>query len=162
MVSRDSLPEGLLSDVKNYLNITWDDDATDKKVSGLIASGMIYLNAKYGKDADYTADGMPRTLLMEYVRYARDSALDVFENNYQALLLGMHPQSVTVPFFSLFVLTRISRPQSQRHLHTLYFCSVLSVFSRTVRCPKRCPVRSFLYACFLICPFFFSFSSSSV
>lgn len=89
MVSRDSLPEGLLSDVKNYLNITWDDDATDKKVSGLIASGMIYLNAKYGEDADYTADGMPRTLLMEHVRYARDSALDVFENNYQALLLGM-------------------------------------------------------------------------
>lgn len=89
MVSRDSLPEGLLSDVKNYLNITWDDDATDKKVSGLIASGMIYLNAKYGEDADYTADGMPRTLLMEYVRYGRDSALDVFENNYQALLLGM-------------------------------------------------------------------------
>ena len=89
MVSRDSLPEGLLSDVKNYLNITWDDDATDKKVSGLIASGMIYLNTKYGEDADYTADGMPRTLLMEYVRYARDSALDVFENNYQALLLGL-------------------------------------------------------------------------
>ena len=89
MVSRESLPEGLLSDVKNYLNITWDDDATDTKVSGLIASGMVYLNAKYGEEADYTADSMPRTLLMEYVRYARDSALDVFENNYQALLLGM-------------------------------------------------------------------------
>ena len=89
MVSRESLPEELLSDVKNYLNITWDDDATDTKVSGLIASGMVYLNAKYGEEADYTADGMPRTLLMEYVRYARDSALDVFENNYQALLLGM-------------------------------------------------------------------------
>ena len=89
MVSRESLPEGLLSDVKNYLNITWDDDATDAKVSGLIASGMVYLNAKYGEEADYTADGMPRTLLMEYVRYARDSALDVFENNFQALLLGM-------------------------------------------------------------------------
>ena len=89
MVSRESLPEGLLSDVKNYLNITWDDDATDTKVSGLIAAGMVYLNAKYGEEADYIADGMPRTLLMEYVRYARDSALDVFENNYQALLLGM-------------------------------------------------------------------------
>lgn len=89
MVSRDSLPQGLLADMKNYLNITWDDDATDAKVSGLIASGMVYLNAKYGEEADYTADGMPRTLLMEYVRYARDSALDVFENNYQAMLLGM-------------------------------------------------------------------------
>lgn len=89
MVNRNSLPEGLLSDVKNYLNITWDDEATDAKVSGLIASGMMYLNLKYGEEADYTTDGMPRTLLMEYVRYARDSALDVFETNYQSLLLGM-------------------------------------------------------------------------
>lgn len=87
--NRDSLPDGLLSDVKNYLNITWDDEATDAKVSGLIAAGMVYLNGKYGEEADYTADGMPRTLLMEYVRYARDSALDVFENNFQALILGM-------------------------------------------------------------------------
>lgn len=89
MVSRDSLPQGLLADVKNYVNITWDDEATDAKVSGLIASGMVYLNAKYGGEADYTADGMPRTLLMDYVRYGLSSALDVFENNYQALLLGM-------------------------------------------------------------------------
>lgn len=89
MVSRDSLPQGLLADVKNYVNITWDDEATDAKVSGLIASGMVYLNAKYGGEADYTADGMPRTLLMDYVRYGLSGALDVFENNYQALLLGM-------------------------------------------------------------------------
>lgn len=87
--SRDNLPERLLSDVKNYLNITWSDPDTDAKISGLIASGMVYLNDKYGEAADYTLDGMPRTLLMEYVRYGRDSALDVFENNYQALILGM-------------------------------------------------------------------------
>lgn len=79
----------LLSHVKNYLDITWDDEATDDKISGLIASGMVYLNLKYGGEADYTIPGMARTLLMEYVRYARDSALDVFENNYQALILGM-------------------------------------------------------------------------
>ena len=53
---RAALPDGLLSDVKNWLDITWDDDATDAKVSGLIASGMVYLNAKYGEEADYTAD----------------------------------------------------------------------------------------------------------
>lgn len=88
-VDRRDLPAGLLDDVKNCLNITWTDESTDQKIGGLIASGMIYLNGKYGAEADYTEDGMPRTLLMEYVRYARDSALDVFENNYQALLLGM-------------------------------------------------------------------------
>lgn len=86
---REKLPDGLLEDVKNHLGITWSDEATDKNVGGLIASGMIYLDGKYGSPADYTEDGMPRTLLFEYVRYGRDYALDVFENNFQALILGM-------------------------------------------------------------------------
>lgn len=86
---RENLPDGLLADVKNYLDITWDDEATDKKIGGLIASGMVYLNGKLGEAADYTQDGQPRTLLMEYVRYARDGAMDVFENNYLSLILAM-------------------------------------------------------------------------
>ncbi len=28
-------------------------------------------------------------MMMEFVRYARDEALDVFENNYMALILDM-------------------------------------------------------------------------
>lgn len=87
-VDRKALPEGLLADVKAYLDITWDDAATDTKISGLIASGMVYLTSKLGDGVDYTADCMGRTLLMEYVRYARDSALDVFENNYLSMILS--------------------------------------------------------------------------
>ena len=45
-VSRDNLPDGLLCTVKNYLNITWSDSATDAKIRGIIASGMMYLNSK--------------------------------------------------------------------------------------------------------------------
>ena len=86
---RKALPEGLLADVKNWLDITWEDDATDTKVSGLIASGMVYLDGKLGETGDYTRDGLPRTLLLEYCRYGRDSALDVFENNYQSMILDM-------------------------------------------------------------------------
>ena len=86
---RKALPEGLLADVKNWLDITWEDDATDAKVSGLIASGMVYLDGKLGEAGDYTRDGLPRTLLLEYCRYGRDSALDVFENNYQSMILDM-------------------------------------------------------------------------
>lgn len=89
MAGRDSLPAGLLADVKNYRNITWDDDATDAKVSGIIAAGMVYLDDKAGTPQDYTKNGKARTLLMEYVRYSMDSALEVFETNYQALILGM-------------------------------------------------------------------------
>ena len=36
--------------------------------------------------------GYPRQLLKEYVRYARDAALDVFENNYRGLILAMQNQ----------------------------------------------------------------------
>ena len=38
-MNRDTVSAQLLEDVKNYLNITWDDDATDRKVRGLIAAG---------------------------------------------------------------------------------------------------------------------------
>lgn len=86
-MTRQTVPAALLADVKNYLNITWDDEATDAKINGLIASAAAYLDGKLGGQPDYEADGMPRTLLMEYVRYARDSALDVFESNYLALIL---------------------------------------------------------------------------
>jgi len=95
-MGRDSLPVELLEDVKNYLNITWDDDATDRKISGILASGMMYLNSKAGAEMDYIADGAARTLLFEYARYMRDDALDVFENNYLSLLLAMrHERQVT-------------------------------------------------------------------
>ena len=89
MVTRDSLPAELLEDVKLSCDVTWNDEATDTKYRGFITNGMVYINDKYGEEADYTVDGYPRMLLMEYVRYARDSALDVFENNYQSLILAM-------------------------------------------------------------------------
>lgn len=85
----DPLPDGLLEDVKNHLDITWEDQATDKKLDGLIRSGMQYLNDKAGEQIDYSWPCEGRTLLMEYVRYARDGAMDVFENNYRHLLLAM-------------------------------------------------------------------------
>ena len=88
-VSRDKLPEQLLTDIKLDLGITWDDEATETKIRRLIAAGMIYLNKKLGEEADYEVDGDPRTLLFEYVRYSRDAALAVFENNYRSLLLSM-------------------------------------------------------------------------
>lgn len=88
-MQRADVSERLLADVKNYLNITWDDQATDNKVRGLIASASMYLDDKGGAALDYESDGYPRTLMMEYVRYMRDEALDVFENNYTAMILAM-------------------------------------------------------------------------
>lgn len=97
-MQRDQIPAELLSDVKNYLDVTWDDEAVDKKISGLIAAGTQYLDGKLGETGKYTRDGLPRTLLMEYVRYARDSALDVFENNYQSMILAMQNERAVARF----------------------------------------------------------------
>ena len=82
-------PAALLADIKLYLDVTWEDDAADSKLTGLIADGIAYLDDKRGAPGDYVSPGYPRQLLKEYVRYARDAALDVFENNYQSLLLAM-------------------------------------------------------------------------
>lgn len=89
MIKRNEVPSELLAAAENYLNITWNDQATDDKVCGLIASGTTYLDLKGGGVLDYEADGMPRTLLLEYVRYGYSSALDVFETNYMNQILTM-------------------------------------------------------------------------
>lgn len=94
MIPRDNVPPKLLEDVKNYINVTWSDYATDKKVCGLIASGSAYLDLKIGGSPDYEADGMPRTLLLEWVRYAWSEALDVFEANFLPLILTAQHEEV--------------------------------------------------------------------
>lgn len=89
MIKREDISPTLLSDVKNYLNITWDDQATDDKVRGLIASATAYIDKKAGGEMDYDDDGEARTLMMDYVRYARDEALDVFETNYLSRIIAL-------------------------------------------------------------------------
>lgn len=79
----------LLKAVKLWCNITWSDEATDTKVSDLIASGKAYIDGKLGAAGDYDGPGEPLTLLKEYVRYGLSDALDVFETNYLNRLLAM-------------------------------------------------------------------------
>lgn len=79
----------LLAGAKLWCNITWSDEATDAKVSALIASGEAYIDGKLGIPVDYTVSGEPLTLLCEYVRYGLSDALDVFEGNYLNRLLAM-------------------------------------------------------------------------
>lgn len=81
--------QSLLSDVRNVLDVTWEDESTDQRLLIFIDAGVAYLNDKLGEAGDYMNPGYPRSLLFEYVRYARDEALDVFENNYLSLILAM-------------------------------------------------------------------------
>ena len=89
---RGAACEALLHDIKISLQVTWDDTATDDRLMGYIQDGIAYLNDKRGEPGDYLVPGYPRTLLKEYVRYARDEALDVFENNYLSMILALQHQ----------------------------------------------------------------------
>ena len=84
-----TIDDALFSDVKAYLDITWEDEVTDRKTRNFITQGMFFINDKLGTEGDYIRNGYPRTLLFEYVRYARDGALDVFEPNYRSMILAM-------------------------------------------------------------------------
>ena len=85
-MNRNEIPAQLMADVKNYLNITWQDPAADEKVCGLIADSTVYLDSIGGGTMDYESDGLARELLMERGRYLMSDALDVFENNYMSLI----------------------------------------------------------------------------
>lgn len=79
----------LLKDTKNYLDITWDDEAGDKKISGIIERGQNYLDGIAGEKLDYSLEELPRALLFDYAMYARSNALDEFRVNYKSELLSL-------------------------------------------------------------------------
>lgn len=85
------LPLGLLDAVKAYLKITWQDDATDAEVRGYIKRGMTRLQEIAGAPLDFTAEDQDYyQLLLDYCRYARSQALEVFEKNFEAELLDLN------------------------------------------------------------------------
>lgn len=81
----------LLSDVKDYLKISWNDDKTDKNLTGMIKRGVKYLQNIAGVDSiNFTEEDLPKQLLLDYCRYANSHALEVFAYNYQGDLLELH------------------------------------------------------------------------
>lgn len=79
----------MLEDVKNYLNIRYDDTDTDDKISKMIERGKSYIANIYGGTLDFVADKEAESLLMEYCRYAWNEELEKFEKNYQSQLIAM-------------------------------------------------------------------------
>ena len=79
----------LIDDVKNYLDITWNDTATDTKLVGIISRGRSYLDRAAGATLDYESEGQAKALLLDYCRYARSNALEDFQNNYLHELLSL-------------------------------------------------------------------------
>ncbi len=85
--------EDLLPEVKNYLDITWDDEATNRKIRGIIERGKKYLNKVAGKELDFEAEDKPKELLLDYCRYVRSNAFEMFQQNYLHELLSLQMES---------------------------------------------------------------------
>ncbi len=84
-----ALSEELLADVKNYLDIMFEDKAGDVKLSGMIERGKLALSNRIGNVTDWEIDTPAKSLLLNYVMYERSGALDEFWNNYKDDILFM-------------------------------------------------------------------------
>lgn len=84
--------KALLSDVRNYLDITWEDEEGDRKLFGIICRGKSYLNNLCGEEQDYGMEGEARALLLDYCRYARNNMLEMFERNFLSQILSVQMQ----------------------------------------------------------------------
>lgn len=83
----------LLSEVKNYLGITWVDSDLDTQLTGMIRRGIAYISSKTGvdvnafsgEDVNYRA----QELLFNYVMYDRAGSVNQFKVNYRADIVGL-------------------------------------------------------------------------
>lgn len=87
---------GLLAEVKNYLDITWDDEDADAKLTGQIRRGIAYIVSKTGvpasafETASNTYDPRAQELLFNYVLYDRAGSVDRFKVNYRPDIIALH------------------------------------------------------------------------
>ena len=87
---------GLLAEVKNYLDITWDDEDADAKLTGQIRRGIAYIVSKTGapvsafETTSETYNPRAQELLFNYVLYDRAGSVDQFKTNYRPDIIGLH------------------------------------------------------------------------
>jgi hypothetical protein len=73
--------------LKDYLKITWDDE--DTAITDLITRGKKKLEGLAGAELDFDTEGLARSLLFDYCRYAYNNASDYFEENFQREILRL-------------------------------------------------------------------------
>lgn len=85
----------LLAAAKNYLDITWQDESTDGKLSGIVARGKARLQKVAGSSLSFTVDAPETALLLDYCLYAWSSALAEWETAYKSELIALRLQTLT-------------------------------------------------------------------
>ena len=71
----------MLDEVKDKLNVTWDDE--DSKIQKIIDNGKKRIEELTGTELDFTTAGLQKDLLLNYCRYDYNNANEFFEENFQ-------------------------------------------------------------------------------
>lgn len=77
-----------LDTVKNYLDVTWVDTATDAKLAGILSRAESTLSSYAGVELDFTDETTPEAqLLLDLCRYIWWERFEEFKINYQSELI---------------------------------------------------------------------------
>lgn len=77
------MPEQILLALKDNLQITWEDDTTNRALLRFIANGQAFLNGLCEAELTYEEGSQAYELLLERCRYAWNNAVDEFEENFK-------------------------------------------------------------------------------
>lgn len=74
--------ETLLEDILNALDVTFEDEATRKKIRDIMQQGKARLEQLKGAPIDFAEEMTARTLLFSFCRYGRSNAIEQFEHDF--------------------------------------------------------------------------------
>lgn len=79
----------MLNELKNYLDITWNDPATDEKLQGILNRATSVLNNYAGSEIDFSANENEKQLLFDCCRYIYNNVFEEFKINFSAELITL-------------------------------------------------------------------------
>lgn len=85
----NNLDQQLFIELKNHLQITWDDNATNTRLQTSIKNGKRFFNELCEHEFSFEEGSTERELLMERCRYDWNNALDEFKTNYKSDLSSL-------------------------------------------------------------------------
>lgn len=86
-----------LDTVKNYLDVTWTDTATDAKLAGILSRAESTLSSYAGVELDFTDETTPEAqLLLDCCRYIWWERFEEFKINYQSELIMLRANAAAV------------------------------------------------------------------
>lgn len=79
----------MLDELKNYLDVTWTDTATDTKISGILSRAESFINSYAGATIDFATDLTAKQLLFDLCRYIYCNSLEDFKVNFRGDLIAL-------------------------------------------------------------------------